>query len=61
VALRVLSAEFAHHPVWLVRFQREARVPTSLTHLHTAAIYGFEESGGVRAIAIAMKLVEGPC
>ena len=58
VALKVLTPAFAHHSEWLSRFQREARVLASLNHPHIAAIYGLEESGGVRAIA--MELVEGP-
>ena len=58
VALKVLAAAFAHDSAWLSRFQREARVLASLNHPHIAAIYGLEESGGVRAIA--MELVEGP-
>jgi Tol biopolymer transport system component len=58
VAIKVLAPEFAHDSAWLSRFQREARVLASLNHSHIAAIYGLEESNGVRAIA--MELVEGP-
>jgi eukaryotic-like serine/threonine-protein kinase len=58
VALKVLAAGFAHDSGWLSRFQREARVLASMNHPHIAAIYGLEESGGVRAIV--MELVEGP-
>jgi len=57
VALKVLAPRFAHNPQWMSRFQREARVLASLNHPHIAAIYGLEESGSVRAIA--MELVEG--
>jgi serine/threonine protein kinase len=58
VALKVLAPEFAQNAAWMSRFQREARVLASLNHPHIAAVYGLEESGGVRAIA--MELVEGP-
>ncbi len=58
VAIKVLAAEFAQNTAWMSRFQREARVLASLNHPNIAAIYGLEESGGVRAIA--MELVEGP-
>jgi Tol biopolymer transport system component len=58
VALKVLASEFAQNSAWMSRFQREARVLASLNHPHIAAIYGLEESGGVRAIA--MEMVEGP-
>src|SRR5271170_7350704 len=58
VALKVLAPDFADDREWMSRFQREARVLASLNHPHIAAIYGLEESNGVRAIA--MELVEGP-
>src|SRR5580658_9451834 len=58
VALKVLAPEFAQNAEWLSRFEREARVLASINHPHIAAIYGLEESGGIRAIA--MELVEGP-
>ena len=57
VALKVVAREFAEDPVWISRFQREARVLASLNHPNIAAIYGLEESGG--QCAIAMELVEG--
>ena len=57
-ALKVLAPEFAQNAEWLSRFEREARVLASINHPHIAAIYGLEESGGIRAIA--MELVEGP-
>src|SRR2546426_3329569 len=42
----------------MARFQREAQVLASLNHPNIAAIYGLEDSGGVRALV--MELVEGP-
>ncbi|MFZ3216121.1 MAG: protein kinase [Candidatus Acidiferrales bacterium] len=58
VALKVISPEFAHDAERMARFQREAQVLASLNHPHIAAIYGFEESAGVRALV--MEIVEGP-
>ena len=58
VALKVLAPEFAANSEWMCRFQSEARLLASLNHPNIAAVYGLEESGGVRAIA--MELVEGP-
>jgi len=57
VAIKVLPDGFAADPDRLVRFQREAQVLASLNHPNIAAIYGLEESGGVRALV--MELVEG--
>src|SRR5262249_6883913 len=42
----------------LTRFSREAQVLASLNHPNIAAIYGLEDGGHVRALA--MELVEGP-
>jgi serine/threonine-protein kinase len=42
----------------MARFEREAQVLASLNHPHIAAIYGLEESDGMRALV--MELVEGP-
>jgi eukaryotic-like serine/threonine-protein kinase len=57
VALKVLPETLARDPDRMARFKREAQVLASLNHPHIAAIYGFEESDGVRALA--MELVEG--
>jgi serine/threonine protein kinase len=58
VALKVLPANLAADADRMARFQREAQVLASLNHPHIAALYGLEESGGVRALV--MELVEGP-
>ena len=57
VAIKVLPAAFAQDADRMIRFEREARLLASLNHPHIAAIYGLEDIGGVRAIA--MELVEG--
>jgi serine/threonine-protein kinase len=57
VALKVLPLSFATDSDRLARFEREAEVLASLNYPHIAAIYGFEESGGIRALV--MELVEG--
>jgi len=57
VAMKVLPAAFAGDADRLARFTREAQVLASLNHPHIAAIYGVEESDGVRALV--MELVEG--
>jgi serine/threonine protein kinase len=58
VALKILPDTFAADPERLARFQREAQVLASLNHPHIGAIYGLEESDGVRALVL--ELVEGP-
>src|SRR5215831_10282037 len=57
VALKVLRAALAQDPDRMARFQREAQLLASLNHPNIAAIYGLEESDGVRALV--MELVEG--
>src|SRR5579864_6725078 len=57
VALKVLPDAFASDPERLARFEREAHTLAALNHPNIAAIYGVEESGGVRALV--MELVEG--
>jgi Tol biopolymer transport system component len=57
VALKVLPAVFADDPSRMARFEREAQVLASLNHPNIAALYGLEESNGVRALV--MELVEG--
>ena len=58
VAIKVLPQSFAQDPERVARFQREAQVLASLNHPNIAAIYGVEETNGVRALV--MELVEGP-
>jgi Tol biopolymer transport system component len=58
VALKVLPAAFAEDTERMQRFEREAKVLAALNHPNIGAIYGFEESHGVRALV--MELVEGP-
>ena len=57
VALKVLPAALAADPDRLARFTREAQTLAALNHLNIAAIYGVEESNGVRALI--MELVPG--
>ena len=57
VAIKVLPT-FANDPDRMARFEREAQVLASLNHPHIAAIYGLQESDGMRALV--MELVEGP-
>src|SRR5262252_254189 len=57
VAIKLLPAAFASDAERLSRFRREAQVLASLNHPNIAHIYGLEESGDTRCIA--MELVEG--
>ena len=52
VALKILLHNFAADADRMARFQREAQVLASLNHPHIAALYGLEESGGVRALVM---------
>ena len=58
VALKVLPERFAIDPDHLARFTREAQLLATLTHSNIAAIYGLEESTGIRALVL--ELVDGP-
>src|SRR5438128_2517425 len=58
IALKILPEAFVTDRDRLARFQREAQVLASLNHPNIAAIYGVEDSDGVRALV--MELVEGP-
>ncbi len=58
VALKLLPADFARNPERMARFQREAEVLASLDHPNIGSIYGIVESGGARALVLA--LIEGP-
>ncbi len=57
VAIKVLPEDFASDANRLARFEREAKLLASLNHPNIATIHGFDESDGVRFIA--MELVEG--
>ncbi len=58
VAVKVLPQAFLEDPERLSRFEREAKLLAQLHHPNIASIFGIEEEGGVRALA--MELVEGP-
>jgi len=57
VAIKVLPASVASDGERLARLQREAELLAALNHPNIAAIYGLEESGGVKALV--MELIEG--
>jgi hypothetical protein len=57
VAIKVLPEAFAHDPQRLSRFQREAKLLTSLNHPSIATIHGLEESNGRHYLV--MELVPG--
>jgi serine/threonine protein kinase/Tol biopolymer transport system component len=58
VALKILPDAFAADPDRVARFQREAELLATLNHPNIAAIYGLEQTDGVRALVL--ELVEGP-
>ena len=57
VAIKVVASAFLSDPERLARFEREARVLATLNHPHIGAIYGLEETDGVRGLVL--ELVEG--
>src|SRR5205814_2094826 len=57
VAIKVLPPALAADADRLARFQREAEVLASLNHPNIAAVYGLEDTDGVKALV--MELVEG--
>src|SRR5215831_7310224 len=58
VAIKVLPSTLTGDPDRLARFRREAQVLASLNHPNIGAIYSFEESGRIHALAL--EYVEGP-
>jgi serine/threonine-protein kinase len=58
VAIKTLPELFAADADRVARFEREARTLASLNHSNIAAIHGFEESNGTRALVL--ELVDGP-
>ena len=57
VAIKILPRIFSTDPDRRARFDREARLLAALNHPHIGAIYGVEDSDGVRALVL--ELVEG--
>ncbi|MDT5158023.1 MAG: eukaryotic-like serine/threonine-protein kinase [Acidobacteriota bacterium] len=57
VVLKVLPPEHTFKPAMLARFEREARLASSLDHPNICTIHGLHETNGVRFIA--MQYVEG--
>jgi serine/threonine-protein kinase len=57
VALKILSAELGRDPERLTRFEREARLASSLNHPNIVVIYDIGHDQGVHYIA--MEFVEG--
>ena len=57
VAVKVLPEVFAQDPDRRARLEREAKLLANLNHPNIAAIFGLEESGGVRFLV--MELVPG--
>src|SRR5882724_5956197 len=57
VGIKILPDLLAQDPERLTRFEREAKVLASLNHPNIAHIYGVEERGETRALA--MELVPG--
>src|SRR6266508_5329584 len=57
VAIKVLLAEFAQDPSFLVRFKREAQAAASLSHPNIVAVYDTGVEAGTSFIV--MEFVEG--
>ncbi len=57
VALKILPSAMAANPERLERFQREAKVVTSLNHPNIVTIHSVEEADGLQFLT--MELVEG--
>ena len=61
VALKVLPDIFSRDAERMARFEREAQVLASLNHPNIAALYGLEESGGVRALVMELEIGRASC
>jgi predicted Ser/Thr protein kinase len=57
VAVKVLSPDFAKHPVAFVALQRESRRAQTLAHPNVATVYDFDRDGDV--VFMTMELLSG--
>src|SRR5262249_19610346 len=57
VAIKILPKAFTSNPDRLARFQREARMLAAVNHPNICAIYGLEETDGIRYLVL--ELVDG--
>ena len=57
VAIKMLPAQWTADSEHRSRFEREARLLAALNHPNIGAIYGIEDSAGVRGLVL--ELVEG--
>lgn len=57
VALKVLRSDLARDPVFVERFQREARAAARLAHPHVVAVHDQGRDGGI--VYLTMELVRG--
>lgn len=58
VAIKVLSAAFASDPALRVRFEREAKAISSLSHSHICALYDVGEAAGPDGAALHYLVME---
>ena len=57
VAIKILPRAFTSNPERLARFEREARMLAAVNHPNICAIYGLEESDGIRYLVL--ELIDG--
>ena len=57
VAIKILPRAFTSNPDRLTRFEREARMLAAVNHPNICAIYGLEETEGIRYLVL--ELVDG--
>jgi Tol biopolymer transport system component len=57
VAIKILPRAFTSNPDRLARFEREARMLAAVNHPNICAIYGLEETDGIRYLVL--ELVDG--
>src|SRR5262249_37187292 len=57
VAIKILPHAFTSNPDRLARFEREARMLAAVNHPNICAIYGLEETDGIRYLVL--ELIDG--